>query len=170
MTDSSFDREINLRAIVLSGAALVLITVVAVVLMWYLLRSFESYDKRHDVRPTPIEAAHPQGPPPAPRLQVAPGFALLHPGEMAVERSDREDMRAEWEQENKILSRPGWVDQAHGTARLPIDVAMQVIAARGVAPEVVGGHAGAGTVPQVPAPQDNERAGTRQVQRKEGSL
>ena len=136
---SAFDREINLRAILLSGIGLVAVTVVAAALMWWLLKGFEGHDERHDPRPTPIEAANPQQPPPEPRLQVAPGFVVSNSG--ATAQSDREDMAAQAEQEKKLLQQPAWIDQGKGTLRVPIDVAMEVVAARGAAPEVVGGVA-----------------------------
>jgi hypothetical protein len=141
----AFDREINLRVILSTGAGLVAVTVVFCLLMWWLVRGFERFDERRDPRPTPIEAANPQQPPPEPRLQVAPGFAVINPGESGrpVARSDREDMLAQRQEEDRALSQPAWIDPAQGKLRVPIDVAMKVIAARGAAPEVVGGHAGA---------------------------
>ena len=146
---SGFDREINLRGILWSGIGLVAVTVVAAALMWWLLKGFEKFDERRDPRPTPIEAANPQQPPPLPRLQVAPGFVVSNTG--ATAQSDREDMAAERDQEKTLLTQPAWIDQGKGTLRVPIDVAMEVVAARGAAPEVVGGHAGA-NLPAVPAP------------------
>lgn len=141
----AFDREINLRVILYTGIGLVGVTVVFSALMWWLLKGFEGFDERRDRRPTPIEAANPQPPPPEPRLQVAPGFAVLNPGEggKPVSRSDREDMLEQREKEDRALSQPAWIDQAQGKVRVPIDVAMAVIAAHGAAPEVVGGHTGA---------------------------
>jgi hypothetical protein len=137
---SGFDREINLRGILWSGVGLVAVTVVAAALMWWLLKGFEKFDERRDPRPSPIEAANPQQPPPEPRLQVAPGFVVSNTGDTA--KSDREDMDAERAQEKTLLQQPAWIDQGKGTLRVPIDVAMEVVAARGTAPEVVGGVSG----------------------------
>jgi hypothetical protein len=133
---STFDREIHLKAILYSGIGLVLIVIVSAVLMWWLLRGFQKYDERRDVRASPIEAANPQPPPPAPRLQVAPGFEVLNPQEGGTppSKSDREDMQAERENEDKALSQPGWVDQSQGTVRMPIETAMQLVVQRGLAP------------------------------------
>jgi len=124
----TFDREIHLKGIVYSALGLVVIVIVSAALMWWLLRGFQKYDERHDERPTPIEAANPQQPPPAPRLQVAPGFAG------ALEKSDREDMQAEREKEDKALSQPGWIDQRQGIVRVPIETAMQLVVQRGLGP------------------------------------
>jgi hypothetical protein len=131
----AFDGEINVKGIAYTGIGLAAVVVVSAVLMWWMLRGFAKYDDRHDVRPSPIQAANPQQPPPAPNLQVAPGFAVLNPQTAGlVEQSDREDMDAEREAENKILTQPGWVDQGRGIVRVPIDVAMQMVAQHGLAP------------------------------------
>lgn len=160
-----FDREIHLKGIAWSAAGLIAMVVVSAVLMWWLLRGFQKYDERRDVRPSPIEAANPQQPPPAPRLQVAPGFEVLNhqEGGTPLSKSDREDMRAERENEDKILSQPGWIDPSRGTVRVPIETAMQLVAQRGLAP--LSSAAGApqpgqkpgatlqSTVPELPARQ-----------------
>jgi hypothetical protein len=170
-----FDREISLKGITWTTVALVAMVVVSAALMWWLLRGFARYDDRHDVRPSPIAATNPQQPPPAPRLQVAPGFEVVNPqeGGKPTARSDREDMQHERDAEDKALLQPRWIDQGQGTVRVPIEAAMRVIAARGVGPEVVGGRPGAGvaaapSVPEmrmqteitgVPGPQRNPRPG-----------
>lgn len=122
----SFDREINVRAIVVSGVALVVVTVVAALLMWWLLKGFEHYDEKRDVRLSPVELAHPQAPPPAPLLQTNPV-------------ADMSEMRA---REDRELSSAAWIDRPQGTLRLPVADAIDIVAARGVAPEVVGGRTG----------------------------
>jgi hypothetical protein len=121
--EGEFDREISVRGIVMTGAALLVVAVVVHLLMWWLLHGFSSYDKKRDVRLTPIEASSPQPPPPEPRLQISP----------------QEDMRLMRAQEDQTLQNAGWVNQQQGAVRVPIDVAIDVIAARGVAPQVVGG-------------------------------
>jgi len=142
----TFDREIHVKGILYSGIGLVVIVIVSAALMWWLLRGFQKYDERHDERPTPIEAANPQQPPPAPRLQVGPSFAG------ALERSDREDMKAEREMEDKALSEPGWIDQRQGIVRVPIETAMQMLVQRGLAPL---GAAPAATPPAATPPPTN---------------
>ena len=132
----TFDREINLRAIVLSGIALVVVTVVAALLMWWLLKGFELYDEKRDVRLSPVELAHPQAPPPAPLLQ----------------RDPVADMTGMREREDRELSQAAWVDRQGGVVRLPVADAIDIVAARGVAPEVVGGKLGAAVAAPTPAP------------------
>lgn len=111
-----FDREIDVRGIVWTVIVLVAIALVVQLLMWWLLRGFNRFDEKRDVRLTPIEAASPQPPPPEPRLQVTPN----------------EDMRRMREEEDRLLGRAGWMDRRQGIVRVPVDVAMEVIAARGV--------------------------------------
>src|SRR3954451_16462201 len=67
-----FDREINVRGVVWSGVVLIVVAVVAHLVVWWMLKGFQRYDEKRDVRLSPIEAANPQQPPPAPLLQQSP--------------------------------------------------------------------------------------------------
>lgn len=131
-----FDREINVRSVVMSGAGLVVVTVVSCLLVLWMLKGFQRYDEKRDVRLSPIEAANPQQPPPGPLLQ----------------RDVVGDMRKMRADEDKELNEPAWINQQQGLVRLPVKDAIDVIAARGVAPEVVGGRTG--------APMTTDAAGT----------
>ena len=46
------------------------------------------------------------------------------------------------EEEDRLLNKAGWVNRQQGAVRVPVDVAMDVIARRGVDPGVVGGRTG----------------------------
>jgi hypothetical protein len=120
----TFDREINLRGILWTGVVLVVVTVASQILMWGMLKGFGKYDERHDARPALMMAGKKQALPPEPQLQTSPP----------------DDMRSELLEENDKLGHAAWADRQQGTVRLPIDVAMQVIASRGVGAEVVGGN------------------------------
>lgn len=138
-----FDREISLRGVLWSGAAVALIGFAAAGIVWFLLRGFNEFDEKRDVRLAPIRAENPQGAPPGPLLQTNP----------------EEEMRLMREEEDRLLNRAGWADQGRGALRVPIDVAIDVIAERGVGPEVVGGKAGAPAAPAAaasPAPPVEE--------------
>jgi hypothetical protein len=146
---AEFDREIDVRGIVWTGVVLVALALVVQLLMWWLLRGFNRFDEKRDVRLTPIEVANPQPPPPEPRLQVAPS----------------EDMRRMREEEDRLLGRAGWVDRRQGIVRVPVDVAMEVIASRGVSPQAVGGAGGAASPDEIRlqtggSPADVRRPGT----------
>ncbi|HEX4963853.1 MAG TPA: hypothetical protein VF173_23715 [Thermoanaerobaculia bacterium] len=142
-----FDREINVRAIVLSGAALVVVALVAHLLMWWLLKGFEHYDEKREVRLSPVEAANPQQPPPAPLLQEDPV-------------ADMTQMRAREEQE---LTHAAWIDRQQGIVRLPVADAIDVVAARGVAPEVAGGKSGAPVAAATPAVPEGPKGQGKKV-------
>ena len=122
-----FDREINIRGIVGSGVALVVITLVACVVVWGLLRGIGGYDLKR-------EAANPQQAPPEPRLEVAPS----------------ENLRLLHEEENLVLQHAGWVDERQGIVRVPIDVAIDVIAARGVSVSPAAAPTAASAAPAAP--------------------
>ncbi|HEX6899746.1 MAG TPA: hypothetical protein VF789_08535 [Thermoanaerobaculia bacterium] len=141
-----FDREINVSGILKIGAALVVLALVVHLLMWWLLRGFDAYQARKDVRPTFIEQSSPQLAPPEPRLEISPDELL----------------RMTRTQEDAALGQAGWVDQAQGTVRVPIDVAMDVIAARGVAPLGAAPQAApaAPAQPQAPTGQTGQAAAT----------
>jgi len=141
---TEFDREINVRGVIWTGLALVAVALVVHLLIWWLLRGFGNFDEKRDVHLTPIEQASPQQPPPEPRLQVAPV----------------DDMRAMREDEDHRLQTAGWVDRQQGIVRVPIDVAIDVVAARGVAPVVVGGT-GAAQKPSPPQPSSPGGRGGR---------
>jgi hypothetical protein len=131
------DREINLKGILWCGFWLVVVTLVSQLLMWWFLRGFQVWDEHHEVRMMPMAVANPQQPPPTPRLQVDP-------------TADMVDMRAD---EDRSLTKAGWVDHEGGTLRVPIDVAIDAIAQRGVAPFPATGAAPAATAaPGLAAP------------------
>jgi hypothetical protein len=113
---AEFDREIDVRGIVWTGVVLVALALLAHLLMWWMLRGFSSFDKKRDVRLTPIEEASPQQKPPEPRLQDDPNT----------------DMRRMREEEDRLLGQAGWVNRQQGIVRLPVDVAMEEILSRGV--------------------------------------
>ena len=113
------DREIDVKSIVWMGVGLLVIALVVHFLIWGLLRGFDKMDDRRDVPLTPIEASSPQPQDfPLPRLQTTP----------------EQDLRVMREEEDRLLGRAGWVNRQQGTVRVPVDVAIDVIARRGVAP------------------------------------
>ena len=147
----TYDREINLKAIGKWVLGLLVLTVIVEFLVLWMVRGIVRLDARQDPGLTPIETETKQPPPPAPRLQVGQNFDKLNKDNKDVPpgtRSDLEDMQALREEEDRELATPAWKNQAQGTVRLPIDVAMQVIASRG--PQIVGG----GPAPQPPVAEE----------------
>lgn len=125
-TFGTFDREINLRGIFYAVGGLLIVAVVVHFLIWGLIKGFNSFDTKREPAPSPLAEENRQPPPPGPRLQTTPELDLLK-------------MRQE---EDQKLGRAGWIDQRQGTVHVPIDVAMEVVAGRGLGPEVVGGTPG----------------------------
>jgi hypothetical protein len=138
-----FDREINVRAILWSGFWLAVVTIAANILMWWFLKGFKFYDEHHEVPVMPMAAQNEKTPPP-------PG-PLLQPENPAEDRNkDMVDFRR---QEDQQL---GHASQAGNTLRVPVDVAIDVIARRGVQPfPATGAPATAVQAPQSPEAAPN---------------
>ncbi|HWM92415.1 MAG TPA: hypothetical protein VN493_16745 [Thermoanaerobaculia bacterium] len=131
----TFDREINLKAIGWSVGILIAVALVVHVIIYGLIVGFNRFDDKREPKPSPVPEANRQPPPPLPRLQTTPE------GDMKLLRED----------EDRLLGQAAWIDQGQGRVRIPIDLAMEVIAGRGLGAEVVGGTPGAaGQLPQVP--------------------
>lgn len=135
--EAAFDRDINVRGIVLTGVGLVVVTVAACAAMWWLFVGVSKIEQRQDRPLSPLPEARLRVLPPGPRLQADPDL-------------DMQELRA---QEKKLLEQPGWVDPRAGTVRIPIDLAMEVLVRKGL-PAVAGAAAGAapGTSPGAQAP------------------
>jgi hypothetical protein len=148
LVTGDFDREINLRGILWSGFWLVVVTLAANGLMWLSLKGFQVYDDRHEVKVMPMAAQNPQRPP--------QGQPLLQPENPTEDRNL--DMVKLREKEDAMLDRASQVDN---TLRVPIDVAIDAIVQRGVAPFPATGAPSAGTASENPlqARVQNETAG-----------
>lgn len=107
------DREIDVRGVAYTTLGILGLTALAALGMWWLLSSFLSGAEAADPRPTPAVAAAPRELPPGPRLQASP--------------------EAEWDRmvarEEEILSSYGRTEG--GRVRIPIERAIEVLAARG---------------------------------------
>lgn len=157
----TYDREIDLKAIGKWMGGLLVLAVIIHFLMWWLLRGLENFDERSDPELLPIqqEMKVNEQLPPEPRLQVTPAFEKLNPD--SISRSDLEDMEALRKQEDEALGTPSWIDQGQGRVRVPIDVAMEVIASRGV-PDAAAAPPAA--PPSTPAADGQQPAGAVQGQ------
>lgn len=111
------DAELNTKAIVYVGVGTAVVTVVAMVLVWWMLLGLRKLENAEDPKPSALPEAAVRMVPPAPRLEVSPPQSLI-------------DLR---EREDAVLDAPAWIDQGAGTVRLPIDLALDVVARRGLA-------------------------------------
>lgn len=132
----TFDREVNVKAVAWTVGILVAVALVVHVLIYGLIVGFNRFDDKREPRPSPIAEANRQPPPPLPRLQTTPE------GDMKLYRED----------EDRLLGQAQWLDQGQGRLRIPIDLAMEIVAGRGLGPEVVGGTPGAVLAPPAQAP------------------
>jgi hypothetical protein len=110
------DNDLNIPAILWTTAGVIGITVLSVIAMWAMFKGFVKFDQRQAPPPPPMSEAMRQTAPPEPRLQAAPP----------------EDMTAMRREEARLLEHAGWVDRARGTVRVPIDLAIDVLAERGL--------------------------------------
>ena len=133
-----YDVEITRRPVYWTGVILIGTALLAFAAMWAFMRGMQKFDASHAAQPSvlqeEIDRQQAQGPP-EPRLQPDPNL----------------DMRAMRAEEDTLLSTYGWSDKATGAVRIPIDKAMDLLAARGL-----GAHptapAAAGAQPAAPAP------------------
>jgi hypothetical protein len=111
-------QDVSIGPIVKFGIGLAVATALASLAMWGLFRYFEARQDRRQVRVAPMVAANLKRTPREPRLEPNP----LAPRLAARAREDA------------VLSSYGWVDRGTGTARIPIDRAMDLLVERGLPP------------------------------------
>jgi hypothetical protein len=111
MTGQHEKTDMDPKYIVYFAIGLVILGVAIHLGLWWMFYKFEQQQARRDTRPTlaDVEKAKPE-----PRLQINP-------------QGDLEELRR---QENEILSTYQWIDREQGTARIPIDRAMQLFLER----------------------------------------
>jgi hypothetical protein len=112
------DSELDFKSIVGFAVILTIVTVVVLALMWGMGIVFKEAEQAKDRPPSPMAEALIDPIPPGPRLQSAPP-------------RDMDELRA---QDKDTLDTYGWIDQAGGVARIPIDRAMSLVLEKGVAP------------------------------------
>jgi hypothetical protein len=103
--------DINVWAVGKFTIALAVVTMLSLVLLFGLMKYFESR-----YTPEVLTMFDPLKVFPEPRLQRTPG----------------PDLKAFRAQEDKVLDSYGWIDQSKGVVRIPIDRAIDVLAARGL--------------------------------------
>jgi hypothetical protein len=103
--------DVNVWAVGKFAIGLVVVTVVSVVMLFVLLRFFQGREETSmapAVEPTKVF--------PQPQLQKTP---IL-------------DLRAIHAEEDKLINGYGWVDQPKGVVRIPVSLAIDVLAKRGL--------------------------------------
>jgi hypothetical protein len=111
-----YDAELDLKSIIGFGVVLVVVTLVVLALMWGMGIVFKEAEEAKDHPPSPMAEALVDPIPPGPRLRSTP------PRDLA-------ELRA---QDREALTTYGFVDQAGGIARIPIDRAMSIVLEKGL--------------------------------------
>ena len=107
------DSDVNVKAVVATGVALLLATALGAAVAWWLAVGLrDGLEERDPNPPTLIEAQMPYQPP-SPNLQTNPT------AELAAARAEEE----------AVLGTYGWIDATQTTARVPIERAMQLLLA-----------------------------------------
>jgi hypothetical protein len=109
-------RDARVRPIALAFVGLFVATIVALVLMYRVLSGFTAREERASQPVSPLAASYGRQAPPEPRLQISP----------------RDDLRRLHAREDALLHGYAWVDRQAGVARIPIDRAIELLAARGL--------------------------------------
>ena len=109
--------DVNVWAIGKVGIALVLVTIASIILMFGVFRYFDAREGGKQI-PASLFSIDSRKLPPEPNV-----FFNEH------ESLNQQDIRAGEERE---LQEYGWVDQAHGVVRIPIDRAMELVLQRGL--------------------------------------
>jgi hypothetical protein len=114
-----FDHEIASRPILKSAIWLAVVTVASFAAAYGLYRWFAGAERAADPTPSPILEARQPVSVPGPRLQATPE------GELASLRDANRTRLEGW----------GWVDPANGVAHVPIERAIDEVAARQTLPD-----------------------------------
>ncbi|HMI82719.1 MAG TPA: hypothetical protein VK550_01435 [Polyangiaceae bacterium] len=111
-----FDEELDYKSIIRFVIGLIVVTLIVLAVAWAMSTAFKKADEAQDPPPSPLAEARADPIPPGPRLQSAPP-------------RDMDELRA---QDRDALTTYGWVDQAGGVARIPVERAMSILAERGL--------------------------------------
>lgn len=133
-------RDVNVFQISAFGIGLLLGCIVVVFAMWAMFDYlYLREDSKNAGNPNAAMMNQKQTTPPEPHLQPEPG----EPGP----KEQLKDLRAD---EDAILSSYGWLDPNKGTVRIPIDLAIDMVAQKGLSskPGVAGADGGFRTIPE----------------------
>jgi hypothetical protein len=119
---ASHNDEVDIQGILMFGAGLLALGIVVHLLVWGLFYFLQARESASQAAPVSRASGTRDQLPPEPRLQGLPGHSI-HPMEELKEARDQED---------RILSTYGWVDQKNGIVRVPIEEAMKRLLERGL--------------------------------------
>lgn len=108
--------RVDIRAVVWTGAVLAGITLVSLILVWFLFLGLKGRQEARDPRPMPVREAVEPVVPPGPRLQSSP----------------EEDLRRMRRHEEVLLGSYSLIEGEEGFIRIPIVEAMDLALERGL--------------------------------------
>src|ERR1044071_7744814 len=111
----AYDSELDLRSIIGFSVGVIVVTIGAAAVMWWMSVTFKRQEEAKDRAPSPLAEARIDSIPPGPRLQPAPP-------------RDMEELAA---RDKEVLTTYGWIDPANGIARIPVDRAIFILAEKG---------------------------------------
>lgn len=112
-TGGAIDHEIDSRSIVKIGVWLAVVTIAGFLVAWGVYRGLASLAAEADPAPSPIAAARVESLPPAVQLSARPEQ------ELAEYRKEVDERLSSW----------GWVDRDANLAHVPIERAIELVAA-----------------------------------------
>ena len=116
------ESDVNVRAILGFGFALIVAAVIIHVFLWRLQGLYQRQTERAQMQVYPLAAGQQEAMPPAPRLQQNP----------------QQEMRELRAQQQALLNGYGWVNRDAGVARIPIEEAMRIVVERGLPTREIG--------------------------------
>ena len=126
------ESDVNVRALLIFFAVFVVFAVFTHFLIWFMYKGFVHIERRDKpAARTAVQVPADQAVPAQPRLQPFPS-RTPEGGVVAPYRNtpvtDMQDLRRSQEEQ---LASYGWIDQARGSVRVPIEVAKQIALQRG---------------------------------------
>jgi hypothetical protein len=121
--------DVDLRAVIGSAIVLFVVVVVSQILMWALFVVFDKQAAANEPSVSPLAA------PPATMPNNQMGTAVFTPETVAgphLLTNEPLNLLQQRDKEQKVLHGYGWVNQAAGVARMPIDEAKKLIVERGL--------------------------------------
>jgi hypothetical protein len=110
------ESDVNVRAILGFGLALLVAAVIIHVFLWWLQIVYQRQTDRAQMQVYPLAAGQQEELPPMPRLQEHP----------------QQDMRELRERQRALLNGYSWVNRDTGIARIPVEEAMRMVVERGL--------------------------------------
>ena len=170
------ESDVAVRPLLWFVGGLTAFTLITCLAMFLMFQFFKAREESLELAPSPLARQGRDRLPPEPRLQLAPGWEVERDGKRQdlSYSSDNNgyvpEPRSEWilvnEEWQRELKDYGWADQQAGTARIPVDRAMDLYLERR-AKQQQGPAPAVGPQPAAPAAQTpSESSSGQQPERK----